>query len=84
MRLLPQHETLRAPRRWSAENVGQSKVLNSTELAITKPTAPSRNRPPVTGQLSDEQALAAGLRVTPGRQALRQLRRLFPPAQTES
>jgi putative sterol carrier protein len=30
-----------------------------------------------TGQLSDEQALAAGLRVTPGRQALAQLRRLF-------
>jgi DNA-binding HxlR family transcriptional regulator len=37
-----------------------------------------------TGQLSDEQALAAGLRVTPGAQALRQLRRLFPPAQAES
>ena len=31
-----------------------------------------------TGQLSDEQALAAGLRVTPGPEALQQLRRLFP------
>ena len=37
-----------------------------------------------TGQLSDEQALAAGLWVTPGAQALQQLRRLFPPAQAES
>jgi DNA-binding HxlR family transcriptional regulator len=39
-----------------------------------------------TGQLSDEQALAAGLRVTPGPQALPQLRRLFPnrlPADAE-
>jgi DNA-binding HxlR family transcriptional regulator len=39
-----------------------------------------------TGQLSDEQALAAGLRVTPGPQALQQLRRLFPnrlPAEAE-
>jgi DNA-binding HxlR family transcriptional regulator/putative sterol carrier protein len=31
-----------------------------------------------TGQLPDNQALAAGLRVTPGRQALQQLRQLFP------
>jgi putative sterol carrier protein len=31
-----------------------------------------------TGQLGDEQALAAGLRVTPGPEALQQLRRLFP------
>jgi DNA-binding HxlR family transcriptional regulator len=40
-----------------------------------------------TGQLSDEQALAAGLRVTPGPEALQQLRRLFPnrlPAKAES
>ena len=39
-----------------------------------------------TGQLSDEQALAAGLRVTPGPEALQQLRRLFPnrrPAEAE-
>jgi hypothetical protein len=31
-----------------------------------------------TGQLRDEQALAAGLQVTPSPQALQQLRRLFP------
>ena len=31
-----------------------------------------------TGQLDDEQALAAGLRVTSGPRALQQLRRLFP------
>jgi DNA-binding HxlR family transcriptional regulator len=31
-----------------------------------------------TGQLDDDQALAAGLRVTPGPEALQQLRRLFP------
>jgi DNA-binding HxlR family transcriptional regulator len=40
-----------------------------------------------TGQLSDEQALAAGLRVTPGPEALQQLRRLFPnrlPAEAAS
>jgi hypothetical protein len=40
-----------------------------------------------TGQLDDEQALAAGLRVTPGPEALQQLRRLFPnrlPAEAES
>ena len=40
-----------------------------------------------TGQLTDNQALAAGLRVTPGPEALRQLRRLFPnrlPAEAES
>ena len=40
-----------------------------------------------TGQLDDEQALAAGLRVTPGPEALQQLRRLFPnrlPAKAES
>jgi DNA-binding HxlR family transcriptional regulator len=39
-----------------------------------------------TGQLSDEQALAAGLRVTPGLEALQRLRRLFPtrlPAEAE-
>jgi DNA-binding HxlR family transcriptional regulator len=39
-----------------------------------------------SGQLDDEQALAAGLRVTPGPEALQQLRRLFPnrlPAEAE-
>jgi DNA-binding HxlR family transcriptional regulator len=40
-----------------------------------------------TGQLDDDQALAAGLRVTPGPGALQQLRRLFPdrlPAEAEA
>jgi DNA-binding HxlR family transcriptional regulator len=40
-----------------------------------------------SGQLDDEQALAADLRVAPGPEALQQLRRLFPnrlPAQAES
>jgi hypothetical protein len=39
-----------------------------------------------TGQLDDDQALAAGLRVTPSPEALQQLRRLFPtplPAKAE-